>query len=233
MVILAKNARIGSEERLQHVIAELDSMYWDIVLFSETRAPSASIVVSGGHTLHTSGKNHDATGVGILIHARHSGKKVAVNISDRVMYVDVELHGKACRAIAAYLPHAGFPAMFADEVYEQLSSCCRTARICIVGGDFQTELHEPVRGAALVEFAARARLKFCNSSGEWSFRSNLGRLRLIDYILIGSRITCETSGSTDDFHLGSDHRAMFANIVFNVTENTENPERGETVNGLP
>ena len=101
-------------------------MYWDIVLFSETRAPSAAVVVFGGHTLHTSGTNHDATGVGILIHAQHSGKKVALNVSDRVVYVDVEL----------YLPHARFPAMFADQMYEQLSSCCRTARICIAGGDF-------------------------------------------------------------------------------------------------
>ena len=107
-------------------------MNWDIVLFSETRAPSRSCEITGGHTLYTSGKGHDATGVGVLVNARHAGKHVFVDISDRVMYVDLELHGKACRAIAAYLPHAGYPAMFVDAIYEQLSACCRTPRICIV-----------------------------------------------------------------------------------------------------
>ena len=45
----------------------------------------------------------------------------------------------------------------------------------------------------------------------------MGRLRLIDYILIGSRTQCTEGGSTDLLNLGSDHRAVYAKIVFKVS----------------
>eukprot|EP00959_Pyramimonas_sp_CCMP1952_P426396 8931013-Pyramimonas_sp.AAC.1 len=72
----------------------------DIVLFSETRAPSRSCKITGGHALYASGKGHDATGHGVLVNARHAGKRGFVDIIDRVMRVDLELRGKARRAIA-------------------------------------------------------------------------------------------------------------------------------------
>ena len=103
---------------MQEVVAEIDTMNWDIVLFSETRAPSRSREITGGHTLYTSGRGHDATGVGVLVHARHVGKHVSVDVSDWVMYVDLELNGKTFREIAAYIPHADVPAMFVDAIYD-------------------------------------------------------------------------------------------------------------------
>ena len=44
----------------------------------------------------------------------------------------------------------------------------------------------------------------------------MGRLRLIDCLLIDSRAVCVESKSTDRLDLGSDHRAAFATIEFEV-----------------
>ena len=91
LVVLAKNARIHSNDKLVLVLAELEKHPWDIVLFSETRASSGKVVLHGGHVLYSNiGINNAYAGVAILLHAKHVRKSTCVHmISGRVIAVDV------------------------------------------------------------------------------------------------------------------------------------------------
>ena len=93
MDILAKNARINSEERLSAMLAELVSLSWSVVCFTETRRISADDIISGGHRLisyHPNLSEAPASGVAILIHDKF---KACVEkkhlISHRVMAIDM------------------------------------------------------------------------------------------------------------------------------------------------
>ena len=86
MVVLTKNARINSNERLVQALAELENVEWDIVLFSETRAMTGRIILDGGHALFTSITDNAFAGVGILLHAKHVNKSDCIhNVSGRVL----------------------------------------------------------------------------------------------------------------------------------------------------
>ena len=47
-------------------------MQWDIVLFSETRAPSSEVTLEGGRKLFLDLGDYVAAGAGILVHERMS-----------------------------------------------------------------------------------------------------------------------------------------------------------------
>ena len=64
-VVLSKNARINSNERIVQVLAELETVEWDVVLFSETRAAQSKVTLDGGHVLHTNITGNPYAGVGI------------------------------------------------------------------------------------------------------------------------------------------------------------------------
>jgi len=51
-IVLAKNARIHTNDRIVQVLAELENEAWDIVLFSETRAATNMVILDGGHAVH-------------------------------------------------------------------------------------------------------------------------------------------------------------------------------------
>ena len=67
-------------------MAELEKHPWDIVLFSETRAPSGKVILDGGHVLYSNiGTDNAYAGVAILLHAKHCKKNTCVHmISGRV-----------------------------------------------------------------------------------------------------------------------------------------------------
>ena len=46
-VVITKNARIHTAEKLLQVLAELQNVRWDVILFSETRASSGTKVLEG------------------------------------------------------------------------------------------------------------------------------------------------------------------------------------------
>ena len=55
------------------------------------------------------GKKTSAAGVAILMHVRHKKwAKRNVVLSERVLYVDVQIGKNKIRIIAAYAPHAGY-----------------------------------------------------------------------------------------------------------------------------
>ena len=71
--VLAKNARLNSDERLVQLDLELSMLKWDMVCCSETRTKTQDVFVKNGHRLicsnDTEAKN-PASGVVILVHSR-------------------------------------------------------------------------------------------------------------------------------------------------------------------
>ena len=89
----------------------------------------------------------------------------------------------------------------------------------MVGGDFNTELQRGWRGDRLRELLLEVHLE--NSTAEsnttfenlWTFRSCLGEKRILDYCFVPSEIIVQSSSSTNDLHLGSDHRCVQSCIL--------------------
>ena len=56
-----KNVRslcIHSVEKLTELLSDLHDVEWDLVLLSETRAPSDTYILDGGHVLYTASDNN-------------------------------------------------------------------------------------------------------------------------------------------------------------------------------
>ena len=118
------------------------------------------------------------------------------------------------------MPHAGY-------AYDDFRGCLRELRAiildgqrrkfkCIIGGDFNTEIGRGQRSAELLEVVCELGMRVCNHSEEdlpeqkWTFRSCLGRLRQLDYVIAEESLELERSEATGSLHLGSDHRAVQA-----------------------
>ena len=165
-------------------------------MFSETRCLSQDVFLEGGHRLITSLSAQSASGVGILIHHRFTKHIHTINcFSDWLMAVDFRFRGKTLRLFAVYFPHAGYPWSLFEKSWEDLSSLCMEAQDkgmqVIVGGDFNLELQRGDRGRCMHDFCDQFLLEVANSEGksfdgnQWTFRSSLGYLRRIDFILFG------------------------------------------------
>lgn len=121
MHVLCKNSRLQNPERLADVMAELSQIQWDIVCFSETRAPSETLCFEEGHVLHLSLHECPSAGVGILLHKRFVQGSVVHPISDRILRVDVKWSSsKRLSIFAVYVPHGGYPTADLDDFYELL-----------------------------------------------------------------------------------------------------------------
>ena len=70
------------------------------------------------------------------------------------------------------------------------------------------------------ELCQQFRLKIANGSGlasadaNWTFRSTLGAIRRIDYILYSAGCTSESASATWELDFGSDHRSVKALFSF-------------------
>ena len=67
---ISKNARINGDTRICNLLAELSLVQWDIVFFSEIRAPDNDIIVEGGHRLICFSDSSLYAGVAILVNAK-------------------------------------------------------------------------------------------------------------------------------------------------------------------
>ena len=129
-------------------------------------------------------------------------------ISDRTMAIDVKIGRKCVRIIAVYVPHAGYTwAEFEtcmDDITILVSEATRLDMQVIIGGDFNLSLDTGRPGVSMTDLCHQFRLTIANSSGLssaddiWTFRSTLGVLRRIDYILYSPRLTSENAGTTWD-----------------------------------
>ena len=184
IIVLAKNARINTSDRIVQVLGELEGHPWDVILFSETRATKNKIILDGGHALYTNLTDNVSAGVGILLHAKHvKGNNSIHNVSGRVIALDFILHGKRLRCISIYVPHCGYSAPDLAITYEQLRCCVSEAhrlnRSVVIGGDFNTQVNVGIRGTLLEYFSQEFNLCITNGSipetiDDWTFRSTMG-----------------------------------------------------------
>ena len=107
-------------DKLVQLLAELQSIEWDVILLSEVRTPSQKSTLDGGHLLYTSLRTNSFSGTGILLHAKHvrSGN-VLHDISDRVLALDFRVNSIRIRAVAVYVPHRGYSEEY-DKSVEQI-----------------------------------------------------------------------------------------------------------------
>ena len=196
-----------------------------MILFSETRAKEQVRVLDGGHMLYTVLGDNPAAGVAILLHAKHVRPNNKLRrYSDRVAALAFRVHGRKLRAIAVYMPHASYTEELLGDTYDQLRAALARARRAncrpIVGGDFNAALGVGRRGALLHDFAADHELVIANASVQrqwadtWAFESSMGVRRRIDYILVDARLDVMDAIATHDLDLGSDHRAVRAEVRF-------------------
>ena len=82
ITVFAKNARLSSDERLLTLTSELESIYWDVILFSEPRAPSGDYFIAGSHRLLLR-FDHDV--IATFVHAQHVDVKAIHRNHDRLL----------------------------------------------------------------------------------------------------------------------------------------------------
>ena len=124
IVVYTKNVRslrIHSPERIAELLAELSDVEWDVVLLSETRALSQSLVLDGGHLLYTELDENKFAGVGILLHSKHVRKSNKMHaIGGRIMALDFMVNKMKVRVVAVYLPHIGYGVPEFNDTFDQL-----------------------------------------------------------------------------------------------------------------
>ena len=125
-----------------------------MILFSESRAKEQVRTLEGEHKLYTALGENLAAGVGILLHARHVRPNNRLRrFSDRVAVLGFKVHGCKHRAVAVYVPHAGYADELLEATYDQLRAALTQARRAqlrtIAGSDFNTSLGVGRRGALL------------------------------------------------------------------------------------
>ena len=223
--VYTKNARRHNDERLAEVLAEVSSMQWDVIIFSETRSSHDIIELDDGvqsHICFGIGSKTIAAGVAILMHARHKKwAKRNVVLSERVLYVDVQIGKNKIRIIAAYAPHAGYSeqdfANFFEQLHSALHGAYRDGRRVILGGDLNLQIDVGKRGEQFASLCSGFGLLITNDDDHhdpledtWTFCSSMGIKRRIDFIASSRSLCLLGSSATNLLDLGSDHRAVRA-----------------------
>ena len=85
--------------------------------------------------------------------------------------------------------------------------------LLVIGGDFNTQINVGSRGLALQNLVETFSLCIANESdvdwdNQWTFRSNLGIQRKIDFVLVSKIMDIQTANASMEVNLGSDHRAV-------------------------
>ena len=99
----------------------METIEWEIILFSEAHAVTGKTTLNGGHVLYTSIDTNRHAGVGILLHNKHvkSNNKTHM-ISVRIMAFDLTINKIEIRAVAVYKPHCGYTLNEFEDTYDQL-----------------------------------------------------------------------------------------------------------------
>ena len=90
---------------------------------SGTRATDGNYTVGGGHRLFCGRDEFIYAGVAILVHARWASSIIRFHkISDKLVFVDLLLHGSKYKVIAIYVPqHRGWRGDTFEEVLSELA----------------------------------------------------------------------------------------------------------------
>ena len=169
------NSFMDFECRYEAFINELSSFHWDIIVFVETWRPEAHEIFSTphGHTWFGSGGGDRSNGIGFLLHARWPYS--AFNpVSQRVAYLDLNIHNAKYRIFGVYMPHTGREDIEVESVYAMLDSGLDGARranmLSILAGDFNAEVGPKVTDDDARVIGPNASGRSRNSRGRWLIR---------------------------------------------------------------
>ena len=213
--ILSKNLQsIQTDEREEELLAELDTLEWDIVFMNETWRSKTQErwKTKEGHIFCGSGGSHGSKGVAVLLHSKWSrGFKAFQASSDLLCWVDCTISTSPCRLISVYFPHGGHDDEEVEGLYSEINKAVdgarRQNRTCIIMGDWNAVLggrqqgdeEESVglhglgcrndRGNCLAQWAGSQRLTIANTffektNGEQWTHVNGNSKRQIYYGLI-------------------------------------------------
>ena len=195
-----KNVRIHTPARLANLLKELEGLAWNVICFSETRAASDDVILSGGHRLISELGVTPYAGVAVFLHACLVDKVKRIHrFSGRVLAVDVDIGPlQKLRIISVYAPHCGYDRGCLDNFYNDLQTAHNdyvgAAKACgrpiIIGSDFNSQLGIGIRGELLSSSAVWNGLLVangmtCENGGDsWTFESTMGIRRRIDFMLL-------------------------------------------------
>ena len=149
------------------VTCELDSIHWDVILFTEARTLSDDFRIEGHYRLILNFDYHGCSGTAILVHARHADNvKVIHRFHDRLLAIDLRVGSRVLRIASVYMPHAGYAFDELHSVYDKLLSLLdyemQKRFDLIVGGDSNTVVDLGSRGDLLNELMAMFDLQIAN-----------------------------------------------------------------------
>ena len=140
------------------------------------------------------------------------------------MAIDLKIGEKLVRVVSVYMPHIGYGWQAFHQCFEDLSNLLMQAQDqgmhVIIGGDFNLNLDDSMRGSVMREFCHQFSMVIANGSGcdgdddVYSFISSIGTRRRIDYILISAIWELQDIKASNILDLGSDHRCIYASIKF-------------------
>eukprot|EP00973_Karenia_brevis_P034883 4814367-Karenia_brevis.AAC.2 len=215
---------LNGDIRISNLLADLQSLHWDLVMVSEARASSQDVFLSGGHRLIMELGEYQASGVALLIHHRHVNRIQHIKrISDRVLAVDFKFDATRVRCIVVYIPHANLPVALYKDTYEKIHGLMNEAQELdmkiILGGDFNTQLDDYGRADDIYELMNEFDVSIVNPSApvnridSWTFSNHHGK-RIIDYIMLSNSMQTLQASVKPLFDELSHHRAVHAELKF-------------------
>jgi len=112
--------------------------------------------------------------------------------------------------------------------YEQMDSALGWAskygNQIVIGGDFNTAIEHGTRWEKPAEWVQNNQLSITNRQEDdsldekWTWESSMGVRRQIDYFMISSAYRVRYGKATDDLRLFSDHRAVYTQPEFVVSQ---------------
>ena len=174
IILLAKNVRaLTSEERIQELLFELNSVQWDFVFLTETwRTETREILqLQTGDLFCGSGSENATRGVGFVVNKRWARNlKQFQCIDERVAFMDISVDGTDYRLIATYFPHSGYADYHVERLYSILSELHLEAKDkrldVIIGGDFNADAGSHTEGDDCRVIGMHG-LNQENSRGQW------------------------------------------------------------------
>ena len=228
---------------MSQLFAELENVQWDIIFISESRTPSGTYCLDGGHILYIVLADDDFLGTGILLNAKHAkSTNVVHNISSRVLGLDFRVNGIRIRAVSVYVPYLRYDVEVFDATYDHLRYFCaagrKQKRRLLIGGDFNSQTGIGERGECLDVFVRSFGLTVANSSDapwddQWTFRSCLGDTRKIDFILVSISFQDICGRAVNELHFGSDHRAVQATFWIHAFRHYVNTKKKTRMKWCP
>ena len=244
-IVLSYNVRsLDSGHRLEMLLAELKDRPWDLIVIVETWRESSEEFwkTSDGHMFCGAGGCKGKRGVAFLLHKCWAFDTLIedsfARATERIASLDLQIHGRRFRVIAAYFPHSGYSDAAVQSTYDILENLVHEGRrkglSTILAGDFNAEVgtddndlddRRVIGENGITQRNDRGRwlLNWCGVHGfcisnthftnigdeTWTY-TNGGICRQLDFILVdlGLFKMVSYSNAIGNVDIGSDHRPV-------------------------